>query len=128
MARKKKSLPFDKRGGVIATSRHLLESEHYLSMSVYSRSLLILLHLHWRNDKPVAYGTREAAQKLCCDRRTAMKAFNELERRQFIQMYDAAEFNSRHGSKARTWILTWLPFRDRKPTNDWEVLKEMTST
>jgi hypothetical protein len=57
-----------------------------------------------------------------------MKAFNELERRQFIQMYDAAEFNSRHGSKARTWILTWLPFRDRKPTNDWEVLKEMTST
>ena len=128
MARKKNSLPFDKSGGVIVTQRRLLESEHYLSLSVYARCLLTQLHLHWRNEKPVAYGTREAAQKLGCDRRTAMKAFNELERKQFIQMYDAAEFNSQRGSKARTWILTWLPFSNRKPTNDWEVSKKTTST
>jgi hypothetical protein len=29
-------------------------------------------------------------------------------------------FNSKAGSKAREWRLTWLPFDCKNPTHDWE--------
>lgn len=120
MSRRKQALPFDKRGGAIVTQRRLLESAAYLKLSLPARCLMPLMQCHWRNDKPVAYSTREAAERLSCDRRVAMKAMNELETTGFIRLADYSMFNSRTGSKARTWILTWLPYMDRPPTNDWE--------
>ena len=38
----------------------------------------------------------------------------------FIEKIDESLFNSRTGSKSRTWRLTWLPYKDLPPTNDWE--------
>jgi len=122
----KKKLPFDREGGVVVMPRRLLESRAYLSLSTHARCLLPILQIHWRNDSPVALGIREAAEKLGCNQRTAMKAFDELQRGGFIQLHDAAEFNSRTGSKARTWILTWMPYMDRKPTNNWEQINNST--
>jgi len=69
------------------------------------------------------YGIREAAEKLGVDRRIAMRAFKELQTAGFIRLADESLFNSRTGSKARSWVLTWLPYRDRPPTNDWERSK-----
>lgn len=121
MGRKiKHSLPYDRRGGVFLVCGALYKSANYLTLSATSRALMPLLQIHWKNNKLVDYGVREAAQKLCCSEKTARKAFNELEERGFIVCEEYAYFNSKLGSKSRSWRLTWLPFDYSKPTNDWE--------
>lgn len=118
--RKKHQIPFDNRGGVLVTPLRLLKSLTYQNMTPQAKVLMTLMQIHWRNAKHVDYGLREAAEKIPCDRRTATKAFNTLEERGFITMIDYALFNSRTGSKSRTWRLEWMPFNDRQPTNKWE--------
>lgn len=121
MARgKKHSLPFDRRGGVLVMQRFLLSSPAFLALSPQAKALVILMQVHWRPDKPVGYGVREAQAKIPCSRKLAMRAFEELERAGFIIMVDESLFDSRTKSKSRTWRLTWMPFNGQKPTNDWE--------
>lgn len=117
-------LPFDSRGGVCVVSRHLLESAGYLGLSAQAKVLMLLMHQHWRNDHPVGYGIREACEKIPCAKATAMAVFNELEHAGFVVMVEESLFNSRTQSKSRTWRLTWLPYRDKYPTNDWEKLQQ----
>lgn len=128
MKHKKNALPFDKRGGVITIQRRIIESDSYRSLSHAARCLMVELQTQWRNDRPVAFGTREAANKLNCDRRVAMKAFKELHKSGFILLEDEALFNSRNGSKARTWILTWLPYLYNPPSHHWERSNKSSST
>lgn len=124
MGRQKKNrLPFDSAGGVLTVPRRLLESPRYFEVSIYAKRLLVLMQLHWRNERPVAYGVREASQKVPCSRKVAMRAFQELQDAGFIRLMDEAWFDSRTGSKSRTWRLTWLPFMSRPPTNEWEKLE-----
>jgi hypothetical protein len=118
--RKKYKIPFDNRGGTVITPRRLYDSRNYLTLTARAKALMPLLHIHWRNDKYVDYGIREASEKIPCDRRTATKAFNTLEARGFITMIEYALFNSRTGSKSRTWRLEWMPSNDQLPTNKWE--------
>jgi len=120
MSGKKQSLPFDKRGGTIVLCRKMIESENYQTLSTHARSLMTLLQIHWRPDKPVDYGVREAEKRLVCNRKTAMKAFNQLIERGFLVCVEQSIFSSRTQSKARTWRLTWLPFDFNPPSNDWE--------
>lgn len=117
---KKPKLNFDQRGGVIVVSRFMRESSAYEAMPASAKVLMDLLQMQWRNDKPVAYGVREAAQKIGCTANTASKAFITLQERGFIVCDTESLFNSRTGSKAREWRLTWMPFFDKKPTHDWE--------
>jgi len=117
---KKKALPFDKEGGVIAIQRVLLSSDNYESLRAQSKVLITLLHIHWRNEKTVDYGIREASQKIPCDRRTAIRAFNELQERGFITCAEHSMFSSRTQSKSRSWRLNWLPFNDHPPSNEWK--------
>jgi hypothetical protein len=121
MGKKKKSvLPYDKRGGVIVKRRPMIESKAYESMLPESKVLMELIQLHWKSDKPVAYGIREAQKKIGCGRRKAMAAFAQLQERGFIIKVDESLFNSRTQSKSRTWRVTWMPFSEASPTNDWE--------
>lgn len=122
MARKKHRLPFDKRGGVVTCRRDIYTSPAWLALSPVATKLMALLHVHWRNDKAVDYGVREAMEKIGCAKGTARRAFEELQNAGFIEMVDESMFSSRTQSKARTWRLTWLPFKDRLPTNEWEKL------
>ena len=126
MGSKKQSLPFDKHGGVLVIQRKLIESNAYKALTVHAKALIPALQIHWRNEKPVAYGIREAMKTVPCAFNTARKAFDQLEKKGFIVKADESIFNSRTGSKTRTWRLTWLPFDCREPTNDWkknEVIK-----
>lgn len=120
MVTKKRRLPFDKRGGVIALRVRMLNSPAFLALSPVAVKLLLLMQVHWRNDKAVDYGVREATEKIGCAKLTARRAFDELQEVGFIEMVDNSLFNSRTQSKARTWRLTWLPFKGMVPTNDWE--------
>lgn len=117
---KRRSLPFDKTGGVIAIQRRLIESQQFQALSPQGKTLMLLMQCHWRNETAVGYGVREAADKIPCARRTAMAAFNELAEAGFIRMVEESLFCSRTKSKCRTWRLTWLPFKDRAPTNEWK--------
>jgi len=120
MSKKKKALPFDKRGGVLAINRRMLNSDAYKTLKPYDKVLLLLLHEQWRNERPVAYSVREAEKKIPCNIKTASKSFNKLQEVGFIVCKEQSLFNSRTGSKAREWRLTWLPYQDNEPTNDWE--------
>lgn len=104
----------------MVVSRAMRESPAYQSMPATAKVLMDLLHLQWRNDKPVAYGVREAGQKIGCKPETAGKAFNVLQERGFIVCFEQSLFNSKTGSKAREWRLTWMPFDYKNPTHDWE--------
>lgn len=120
MSKKKLKLGYDQRGGVMAVSRAMRESAAYVSMPATAKVLMDLLHLQWRNEKPVAYGVREASQKLKCNASTAGKAFKILQERGFIVCDAESFFNSKTGSKAREWRLTWMPFDYKNPTHNWE--------
>jgi hypothetical protein len=120
MAKKKPKLDFDQRGGVMAVSRAMRESLAYVSMPATAKVLMDLLQLQWRNDRPVAYGVREAAKKIGCTPNTAAKAFIILQERGFIVCEEQSLFNSKTGSKAREWRLTWMPFEYAKPSHDWQ--------
>jgi|TARA_Y100001933_G_scaffold245033_1_gene275438 hypothetical protein len=126
MARKKgEKLPFDKKGGVIAIQRRLVQSKRYLELSPQAKVLMTLMQSHWSARGPIDYGVREAEAKIPCSRKTAMRAFKELEEAGFIVKIDESLFSSRTQSKTRTWRLTWLPcWRNRAPTNDWESAEE----
>lgn len=123
MSKKKQPLPFDKRGGVVAIRRPLLESENYLTLRPQEKVLITLLQIHWRNDKPVDYGIEEAAKKIPCDRRIAMRAFKVLRERGFISLVNESIFNSRTQSTSRSWRLEWLPYNSKEPSNKWEQWK-----
>ncbi|MBU2571190.1 MAG: hypothetical protein KJ725_14425 [Gammaproteobacteria bacterium] len=98
----------------------MFNSNEYTKLSIQARYLMLLLQEHWRNDKPVAFGVREAADKLGCMPNKAGKLFNELQEAGFIKLHSESRFNTRTGSKAREWRLTWMPFQGQKPTHDWE--------
>lgn len=124
MARRKKhSLPFDNKGGTVVIQRRLLASTRYLSLSPEAKALIALLQVHWRNDVPVAYGVREAKEKIRCAKGTAQRAFDQLQSAGFIELIDECLFCSRTQSKARTWRLTWMPYMSKFPTNEWEKLE-----
>ena len=124
MSKQKTQLPFDKVGGVIMINKRLLDSEVFLTMPPAANKLFLLLHSQWRPDRPVSYGVREAAKKIGCAHNTATKAFQGLERRGFIIREEESFFNSRNGSRAREWRLTWMPYTwagyPNPPSNEWE--------
>ncbi|NOQ76186.1 MAG: hypothetical protein GQ475_00050 [Methylococcaceae bacterium] len=98
----------------------MIKSIAYQTLTPQAKVLMMLLQIHWRNDKLVDYGVREAAEKIPCDRRTVSKAFNQLQERGFVTCIELAFFSSRTQSKSRTWRLEWMPFNDNSPTNTWE--------
>lgn len=120
MSKKKPKLGYDQRGGVMVISRAMRESSAYVSMPATAKVLMDLLQMQWRNDKSVAYGIREATQKIGCTRNTAVKAFKILQERGFIICDEESFFSSKTGSRAREWRLTWMPFDYKNPTHDWE--------
>jgi len=75
MARKKNSLPFDSAGGVVTIQKRLISSPAYLNLCAQAKALIPLLQQHWRNDKPIDYGLREAARLIPCSRKLASRAF-----------------------------------------------------
>lgn len=118
--RKKLVIPFDARGGVIVVYRRMMDSNAYKQLKPQEKVLLLLLQLHWRLDKPVDYGIREASKKIPCSRMLAMKAFQQLAHLGFITCIEESIFSSRTQSKSRSWQLEWLPFGDKPPRNCWE--------
>jgi len=121
MAKKKKhTLPFDNRGGVLILSMRMIKSSTYQSLTPHAKVLLTLMQIHWRNDKLVDYGVREAAKKIPCDPKTVTKAFNQLQERCFITCMELSFFSSRTQSKSRIWRLEWLPYNNNPPVNTWE--------
>ena len=53
-----------------------------------------LFHLQWRNERLVAYGVREAAQKIGCTPNTASKAFKILQERGFIVCEETSPYST----------------------------------
>lgn len=86
-----------------------------------SRLLMVYLQMHWKIDKPVSYGVREAAKKLNCTANTACKLFNDLHEKGFIRLNEESIFNIWKGSKPREWRLTWCPYGNGNfPTDEWK--------
>ncbi len=121
MTRRKSKLKFNTAGGVIVMPRRMLESDAYRDLSPQAKTLMILMQLHWRLDKPISFGIREAAEKIPCALNTAVRAFKQLKSHGFISCANESLFNSRTGSKTREWKLSWMPYADQLPSDDWAV-------
>ena len=117
MRNKKFKQPFLK-GGVVALPMIMLKSNAYISLSAQAKTLMVLMQQHWRYDRPIGYGIREACKLLPCSKGKAQKVFKELEAGGFIVKIDESLFNSRIGSKTRTWRLTWMPYQNKRPTTE----------
>lgn len=98
----------------------MLNSEACQSLKPVEKVLILLLHEQWRNDRPVSYGVREASKKIPCSTNTAGKSFKNLTDLGFIECVEESSFNSRLGSRARDWHLTWLPYLGNSPKNTWD--------
>lgn len=105
----------------------MINSQAYRSLTATQQALLPLLQVHWKNYAPVSYGVRQASQKLKCSHKTAINAFKALQDRGFIICLNESLFNSRNGSKARDWRLTWMPYQFNFPSNQWEKWQDDSS-
>ncbi len=97
----------------------VLESEAFLSLSFKARCLLMLLQQHEYPNRNGQLGMSEkrAAKLLRCAPNTASKAFEELIDRGFIIRSFDGDYTR---GMASEWIITYLPYQGREPTNEWE--------
>lgn len=113
----KTKLKFKEPGGVLVQPLAMIDSLAYQNLSAKSVKLLSLMQRHWREDKAVDYGITQTTQSIKCSRSTASALFNELMEFGFITMVDQSDF---YANKARSWRLTFRPFRNQEPTHDWK--------
>jgi hypothetical protein len=100
----------------------MIEHPNYQKLPPSAKVLILLLQTQYDNSstKLVAYGVREAAKRIPCSKDTATKAFKILQECGFIECKEQSLFNSRTGSKTREWRLTWMPWRGKEPSHEWE--------
>jgi hypothetical protein len=108
---------FKVSGGVIVQPLLMLDSSAYQNLSAKAVKLMCLMQRHWREDKAIDYGITQVTKSLKCSRSTASALFMELQDYGFIAIVDEADF---YANKARSWRLTFRPFLNREPTNDWK--------
>ena len=116
----KNRLPFKKDSkGSIVQGMTMLTSGAYMSLSAQEKVALIVMQIHWRNDRAVSYGCRELALNVPCSKDTALKIFRNLSAKGFIECTDPGWFDSANGSRSRDWRLTWMPFNGKPATDEW---------
>ena len=113
MAKSKFKVP----GGVIVQPLMMIDSLAYEALNAKSVKLLSLMQRHWRENKAIDYGITQVTRSLKCSRSTASALLTELQDYGFIELVDEADF---YANKARSWRLTFRPFLNREPTNDWK--------
>lgn len=121
MARKFKS-KVDRSGQFHRIYRDMFESDAYRSLRCVERCLLHELHalyLPSRND--VFLSVRDAALRLSVHKDTASKAFHVLEKTGFIRLTRGELWQQK---LSREWRLTFEPYKDREPTDNWRLFKK----
>ena len=108
---------FKVTGGVIVQPLLMLDSLAYQNLSAKSVKLLSLMQRHWREDKAIDYVITQVTRSLKCSRSTASALLTELQDYGFIVLVDEADF---YANKARSWRLTFRPFLNKEPSNDWK--------
>jgi hypothetical protein len=108
---------FKEKGAVIVQPISMIDSLAYQQLSAKSVKLLSLMQRYWQPNKPIDYGISQTTCVLKCSRSTASALFNELTELGFIAVVEEADF---YANKARSWRLTYRPFLNREPTDDWK--------
>lgn len=108
---------FKVAGGVIVQPIPMIDSLAYQQLSAKAVKLLTFMQPHWRQDKAIDYGITQTTRSIKCSRSTASALFNELMELGFISIVEEADF---YANKARSWRLTYRPFLNREPTDDWK--------
>lgn len=102
----------------------ILRSNAYRSLSPNARALLVELVMldNGENNGSLYLSVQDAADRMgVADHHVASNAFDELQKRGFIELTHPAHFSVKasHKSRARTWRLTWLAGPGRKGPS-WE--------
>lgn len=63
------------------------------------------------------FSVKRAKDALGVSKPTAIKAFDELSNKGFIDLVNQHEWLN---GRAREWRLTYLPYKGREPTDEWE--------
>jgi len=111
----------------------ILKSEAYRSLDTVARCLLTELVMieTGRNNGSLWLSIKDATDRIgLSDARPAMRAFEDLQDRGFVKMTKEAHFaiKAAETSRARCWRLTWLPYANKGPTNEWETYSAPAKT
>lgn len=103
----------------------ILISEAYRSLDLVARALLteLVMMENGSNNGSLWLSVADATDRLGqSDARPAMRGFDDLVDRGFIQMTKDAHFSIKAAetSRARCWRLTWLAFDRKPPSNNWQ--------
>lgn len=123
MSKRKNKLDFNRRGRAVVLDSYMMDSPSFIGLSKEPKILIMLMQQHWKTYEYVDYGIREACKKIPCSKKTAIRAFKELQEKGFIELMKESFFSSRTDSKSRSWKLLWMPFEDKPPENNWDTDK-----
>lgn len=101
---------------------HILKSPAFRALTPKARCLLLELQYREfpnRNGR-IGFSENDAAKSLGCAPNTASKAFQELIDKGFVERSFDGDYTR---GLASEWILTYLPYKGREPTNDWRNWK-----
>lgn len=114
----------NRREGFTPRYRDVVKSPAYLDLKPVARCLLDELQSNCysdaRNNGWLSLSTANAAKLLKSDEKTVMRAFKDLESHGFIVLIKGQMWQQR---KAREWRITYLPYKDQKPTDEWKSWK-----
>lgn len=118
-SRSRKRVPkFNRPEGVLGIPRIMIRSAAYKQLSAKSVKLMLILQdVYNPSESVVHYSTKRAEEAAQMSHPTVCKAFNELMDKGFIELLDHHDWMN---GKAREWRLTWLPFKGKEPTDDWQ--------
>lgn len=111
----------EKRGGrFVRIPFSIIESDAWRTLSCPARSVHIaLIHRHnGTNNGKIYLSSRDAELALGINRKTALRAFRELEGAGFIAQVKAAHLGLEGRGRATEWRLTHLPCDAKPPTNE----------
>ncbi len=116
---KKRKPKYNRPEGVLAVPRSIIRSEAYQHLSGKAVKLMLILQdVYNPNEGVVHYSTKRAEEAMQMSHPTVCKAFHELMDKRYIELIDHHDWMN---GKAREWRLTWMPFKGREPTDDWQT-------
>ena len=120
----------------------LIQNDAYVALSMTAKAALPIIRLEWcgpknNNNGKIRLSVRQLAKVLGCTANTAAKALQDLQRKGFIVVKEAAKLGLSGSAKGHVYELTELPivgqadgptksaaFKGRNLYKDWQVGKD----
>ena len=101
----------------------LLRSHEYQALSANAKVIMLYMQMNWTpyRNSAIGFGINDVIKCLACSKPTAINALKELEKAKFILLDELHRwYGNSSKNRVKEWKLSWLPFNQKPPTNDWK--------